>query len=459
MEHAKRRPGDAEFVLKASGELRLSPGQSGGFTISSAGRSASIYGSDARKTQESRKVIRCEQLCTTLERDVCMDWRLVIQIGTEICLQVSRLHARGDAVLDLNLGNVVVEYRAGQTGTVRVLNSKIAAKGDALLSYKELDSFLRPELFRSPEQRQGKRAGAPSDVFSIASILYTCITGSPLDCKFVPYFVSAIQIQNNLRRFGVSDSVARAIARAFHPDPLSRFQTAGELRMALMNSNWEGEFRPARRPATPKRTVISALLVGVVSLVSYALGALPSVLEHSEKQRVARNTFPGSQTLYAPAASPTISFNKEAGEFKYGDKVAITIAPPRSANQMYLFYIDQTDKVMAIYPSRTELRASKNSISEPKTISKVGANAMFVNSEDGKFLLVSVNESGRFLSQQLLTESDWSDQFPLDHVLRISGADLMARLDHLQGEYPEKISTSLESAPKCAAPSLLTTQY
>ncbi len=81
---------------------------------------------------------------------------------------------------------------------------------------------------------------------------------------------------------------------------------------------------------------------------------------------------------------------------------------------------------------------------------------MYVNAKDGKFVLVSVNdrEAGA-VSEQVLSESDWSSAFPSGHALNLSGRDLLSRIERLQQSDPQSIAQRIEDAPKCAANSLL----
>lgn len=438
--------------------------ESGGFQMSDEGRSASVYGQDAQRTSQSYRVVRGEQLCGTLERDVCMDWKIVSSIAAEICNQLCAIHEQGMSAGDLTPANVVVEYKGAMPGTIRLLCDGIGNNDGALLSYKETASLFRPGVFASPEYRKKGIGTAAADVYSIGAIMYACITGTPCEDGKFGWFFRESSICESLSHFDVPEPLARVIARCLAPDPRKRFKNAADLRLAILHPRSFGRSKINKASGTSincevrRNTVMLAVLMAGLSAVSYILGALPPLIEKAEQGRLTRNTYAAPEVTKETAAftpAPEISFEKARSDYRTGDALAMTIGPPVSSFKLYLFYIDEKDNAVCIYPSKTELR-SHQSASQPKWISSVGDNKMYVNAKDGKFVLVSVNENAAAeVTKQLLFESDWSAAFPVGHSLNVSGSELLARIERLQQRDPRAIAKSVEDAPKGTTQSLL----
>lgn len=448
---------DRKFENRAA-----SPSESGGFQVSAHGRSASIYGKDAQTTSQSYRVVRGEQLCGTLERDICMDWKVVAAIAAEICNQLSSIHAHGRTAGDLTPANVVVEYKGPLPGAIRLLCDGVSNNDGALLSYKETESLFRPGMFESPEFRK-KGVGSPAaDVFSVGAIMYACITGTPYESGVAGWLFREAAICRTLRRFDVPEPLSRVIASCLSPDPRKRFKNAADLRLALLHPKSPGRsiIRGTVHSDVRRKTVMLALGMACLSVASYSFGALPPLIEKMEKGRLTRNTHTapeGTRTASVlPARAPDLRFDKARHEYRTGDTLALTIGPPAASYKLFLFYIDDHDNAIAIYPSRSELRSHRGS-SDPKAISSVGDNKMYVNAKDGKFVLVSLNDSEDAATspEQVLSESDWSSAFPVGHALRVSGRELLARIERLQQNDPQSIAQRIEDAPKCDADSLL----
>lgn len=446
---------DRKFEKKAA-----TRSESGGFQLSEEGRSASVYGQDAQTTSQSYRVVRGEQLCGTLERDICMDWKVVSAIAAEICNQLSPIHAHGLTAGDLTPANVVVEYKGPLPGAIRLLCEGASNKDGTLLSYKETESLFRPGMFESPEFRKKGVSSPAADVFSVGAIMYACITGTPYEEGVVGWLFREASIRKTLLRFDVPEPLARVIASCLSPDPRKRFKNAADLRLALLHPKSPRKSnRGTVNSDVRRKSVMLALGMVGLSVASYLFGALPPMIEKLEKGRLTRNTYaaPGaSRTATAvPAVAPEIKFDKALNEYRIGDTLALTIGPPAESYKLFLFYIDEEDNAIAIYPSRSELQSHRG-CSAPKSIASVGDNKMYVNAKDGKFVLVSVNdrEAGA-VSEQVLSESDWSSAFPSGHALNLSGRDLLSRIERLQQSDPQSIAQRIEDAPKCAGNSLL----
>ena len=112
----------------------------------------------------------------------------VLHIGIEIAAGLERAHSAGIVHRDLKPGNVIV----GEDGQVKILDfglAKLTERGgneksltdtvgfDALERHTKEGTVLGTAAYMSPEQAEGRRVDARSDIFSFGSLLYEMVTG------------------------------------------------------------------------------------------------------------------------------------------------------------------------------------------------------------------------------------------------------------------------------------------
>ena len=164
--------------------------------------------------------------------------------------------------------------------------------------------------------------------------------------------------------------------------------------------------------------------------------------------------FTPPRSLAVVQVPPTIEtvWNKPERQYKYGDLFTITIVP-KTKSYVYLFYVDDKDSVLALFPACDQ---ENNIVSpeKPLKIDSIGNCCFRVDSSDGKIVVVSVEQSegGKPLREKVLSKKDWIDTTNTTSKLRISGRQLLARLNTLSKKHANYICHSVEDAPK-AAPS------
>ncbi len=155
------------------------------------------------------------------------------------------------------------------------------------------------------------------------------------------------------------------------------------------------------------------------------------------------------QTLAQPLIETV--WNKPSHQYKYGDQFTVTLVP-RQKSFVYLFYISNDDKVMAIYPSRMVHKHTAGS-HEPMEISTIKSSkreyALRVDSTPGKMVSAAIkdNEQGKLLKEQLISHADWAAIEPQEHTLKLSGHELLERLKGLSDKSSD-LYFSIEDAPK-----------
>jgi serine/threonine-protein kinase len=160
-----------------------------------------------------------------------LDLEQTVRWGTELAEALRYLHEQGIVHRDLKPENVLVD-RAG--------NLKISDFGTAMLegarrlTWKHLSDSLGTPDYMSPEQVQGNRGDARSDIYSWGVMMYEFITGA------VPFegdnwlAVMAGHLQGTPRRIvqirpEVPPTLEAVVLHAMRRYPEARYQSAGEL--------------------------------------------------------------------------------------------------------------------------------------------------------------------------------------------------------------------------------------
>jgi eukaryotic-like serine/threonine-protein kinase len=161
-----------------------------------------------------------------------IDQLLAIDYAIQILQAASFAHRRGVVHRDIKPHNVIV----GGDGRLKVTDFGIARAGASEMT--ETGSIMGTAQYLSPEQAQGQRVGAPSDLYSTGVVLYEMLTGR------VPFTgESAVSIALKhvseeppaLRalRPEVHPRLEQAVGRALLKDPAQRYASADEFIAAL----------------------------------------------------------------------------------------------------------------------------------------------------------------------------------------------------------------------------------
>jgi serine/threonine protein kinase len=159
---------------------------------------------------------------------------LGIADGVLNALEVS--HQAGIIHRDIKPANVMLTKNGG----VKVMDFGIArAIADATQNTSETSSILGTALYISPEQAQGEDADERSDLYSLGVMLYEMLAGRPPFQADSPVAVAFQHINDEvppirMQNPEVSAGTARIVHQLMDKDRANRFQSAAEVRQALL---------------------------------------------------------------------------------------------------------------------------------------------------------------------------------------------------------------------------------
>ena len=165
-----------------------------------------------------------------------LDLRDAVAIVKDAASALDAAHAAGIVHRDVKPGNIMLTADGG----VKVMDFGIAAAAsEATLT--GTGSTMGTASYLSPEQAQGERATAASDIYSLGAVLFEMLAGRPPFSAETPVAVAAAHVHQappDLRSVapGVPQHVAAACAKALSKAPAARPRSAGEFAAMLTSA-------------------------------------------------------------------------------------------------------------------------------------------------------------------------------------------------------------------------------
>jgi eukaryotic-like serine/threonine-protein kinase len=164
--------------------------------------------------------------------DAPLDQRRAIDLCSQVLVAAGFAHRRGVVHRDFKPHNVIV----GDDDSVKVTDFGIARAGASEMT--ETGSIMGTAQYLSPEQAQGQRVDARSDLYSIGIILFELLTSR---VPFTGESAVSIALKHVSEpappvatfRPDVHPALDAIVARALVKDPAGRFQSAEEFVLAL----------------------------------------------------------------------------------------------------------------------------------------------------------------------------------------------------------------------------------
>jgi hypothetical protein len=234
-----------------------------------------------------------------------------LEILAGICDAVSYMHSKGTIHRDIKSENI----RVNAEGKAKLLDFGISVARNTPTFTRAGCSIGTPEKM-APEQHQGLRGDARSDVWAVGVLLYEMVTGAPPFSNHNPAglredIMAVRYIAAAKRKPGLPRPVIRMISNCLRVKPDERYASAGvmlrdvqQVRRRLVSEPWKQALMwdPAMAAA--------GLALFVVLLFVYALRPEPEVKtavvwDHAQSP-VAATGPPGGVAAAAPAAPEPI---------------------------------------------------------------------------------------------------------------------------------------------------------
>jgi tRNA A-37 threonylcarbamoyl transferase component Bud32 len=256
--------------------------------------------------------IQGETLRTKLDRETQLGIDEAVRIATEVADALDYAHRQGVIHRDIKPENILLHDGRPMVADFGIALAVSAAAGGRMT---ETGLSLGTPHYMSPEQATGEREiTARSDVYSLGSVLYEMLTGSPphtgasaqqIIMKIVTEDAAPV---TKLRR-SVPPNVAAAITKALEKLPADRFESAKAFADALKNTAFAtvrlSSVDAVRRSRRWKPALAVGLLLGAVAGAVAARTWAPASQTSGDRVRV-QLTFNGRSTH--PAISPDGDF-------------------------------------------------------------------------------------------------------------------------------------------------------
>jgi serine/threonine-protein kinase len=121
-----------------------------------------------------------------MERNGPLPEAMLSRVGADVAAGLAHAHERGIVHRDVKPRNVLIDDR----GSPKLADFGIARALDGTTSHNRAESYLGTAAYSSPEQLNGERVTAKSDVYSLGATLYHAAVGRP------PFLGNSIEVAN-----------------------------------------------------------------------------------------------------------------------------------------------------------------------------------------------------------------------------------------------------------------------
>jgi serine/threonine-protein kinase len=156
-----------------------------------------------------------------------MDWRTVMGLVAQVARALGHAHRHGVVHRDVKPANIVLL----PSGEAKIMDFGIARLEGARQRLTTTGEFVGTPLFTAPEQAKHEEVDGRADVFSLASVAYSLLTGrAAFLAPSIPAIVHRVVYEEPDPPSGfvpgLPPDVERVLARALAKEPARRYPTA-----------------------------------------------------------------------------------------------------------------------------------------------------------------------------------------------------------------------------------------
>jgi serine/threonine protein kinase len=202
-----------------------------------------------------------------------------VRIAIGICDALGYIHSQGVVHRDLKPENIMVDAE----DHIKLIDFGIAANAGARrITFTKLSDTMGTPDYISPEQVNGKRGDARSDLYAVGVMLYEMLTGKVPFSGPNPFVIMNDRLLNNPvppREIdpAISPALQEIMYRALERDPRNRYASAREFARDLEHPDQVGiadrvELRDWRRRRSPwAKRIVFYVVLALIPIVIFAL--------------------------------------------------------------------------------------------------------------------------------------------------------------------------------------------
>jgi serine/threonine protein kinase/Tol biopolymer transport system component len=277
----------------------------------------------------------------------------VLRYGVQIADALAAAHAAGIVHRDLKPANILVT----ESGQVKILDFGLATlvhNGLVMTASEDetataaapvettAGTILGTVAYMSPEQAEGRKVDARSDLFSFGAILYEMLSGGRAFHEETPAGTFAAVIHKDPKplasatRAALPPELEELVSRCLRKDPAQRVQRASDLKLAFEQLQQRASATRIAPPTRRRRVwapVLGAAVVGVAALAVAGVWLRESPSEHRADRIEAVTAMPLT-SLPGGESSPSFSPDGTQVAFQW-------LAEGLAASNVYVLRIGQ----------------------------------------------------------------------------------------------------------------------